>query len=354
MTKHDKCGHPAYNTWHQMVARCYKPKSSHYSYYGGRGITVCARWRESFQAFWDDIGSTWKEGLSLDRIDNNGNYSPENCRWATHKEQMRNMRRNLTIDTPKGPMLLVEAVAISGIQRMTLKKRLQRGWPAERLFDKPRKMVAAATAASLILSGCASTRDLNYAAQLESYRLTISSQREVEVARAKAEEARYVAMATIAERADAQTKSMALFALALSGRGEAQAQNVAVQLPTIPRTQEDRALAWASIFAGPTTALVSSYFGYRLGQVQSNNQAQTTQASYAALVAFKPAPPSSLPTSSVITTNNITSTYDLWNRDGFVNVGGAGQQAPTTATQDNSPVVVVPPVFNVPVIVPGP
>jgi len=204
------------------------------------------------------------------------------------------------------------------------------------------------------LTGCATTLDPNYAMQLESYRLTITSQREVDVARANAEAARYAAMAQIAERADPQSKQVALFMLALSGRNEASTKPVEVHLPRIPETAEDRALKWATVFAGPTTALVSSYFGYQLGKVQSNNQAQTTQASYAALVAFKPAPPSSLPTSSVITTNNITSTYDLWNRDGFVNVGGAGQQAPTTATQDNSPVVVVPPVFNVPVIVPGP
>src|SRR4029077_5707646 len=119
-------------------------------------------------------------------------------------------------------------------------------------------MRAIAIAAAVCLAGCQTTLDPNYAIQLESYRLTITSQQNVEIAKARAEEARYNAMAQIAERSDAQTKSMAILALALGGRGEAQAQNVAVQLPRIPETQEDRALKWAAIFSGPTTALVSS------------------------------------------------------------------------------------------------
>ena len=205
----------------------------------------------------------------------------------------------------------------------------------------------------LVLAGCQTTLDPNYALQLESYRLTISSQQNVEIARARAEEARYNAMAQIAERSDAQTKSMALFALALSGRGEASTRPVEVVLPRIPETQEDRALKWAAIFSGPTTALVSSYFGYQLGKVQSNNQAQTTQASYAALAAFKPVPQPLLPTT--INTTNIRTDNDIWNRDGFVLVGGPGQQAPTTGTQDNSPVTIVPPVVPiVPVVVTNP
>lgn len=211
----------------------------------------------------------------------------------------------------------------------------------------------------IALTGCATTLDPNFSVQMEAYRLTITSQREVDVAKARAEEARYQAMAVIAERSDAQTKSMALLALALSGRGEVSTRPIEVQLPQIPKTQEDRALQWAAVFAGPTTALISSYFGYQLGKTQSNNQASTTQASYAALVAFKPVQQPFVPTTSTV--NNITtnSQTDLWNRDGFVNVGGAGQQAPTSATQDNSPVtpivpvVIVPPVFSpVPVVTP--
>ena len=204
---------------------------------------------------------------------------------------------------------------------------------------------------TVLLAGCQTTLDPNYAIQLESYRLTITSQQNVEIARARAEEARYNAMAQIAERSDGPTKSMAILALALSRGGEASAKSVEVHLPRIPETQEDRALKWASVFAGPTTALVTSYFGYQLGKVQSNNQAATTQSSYAALVSMKPAPFQPLPTTDSHNIINTTTTTDAWvtNRDGLVVIGGA---QPTTGQQDNSPIAVIPPVFAPVVVVP--
>jgi hypothetical protein len=202
--------------------------------------------------------------------------------------------------------------------------------------------------AVLTLVGCQTTLDPNYALQLESYRLTIASQQNVEIARARTEEARYNAMAQIAERSDGPTKSMAILALALGGKGEQPTRAVEVQLPRIPETQEDRALKWAAIFSGPTTALVSSYFGYQLGKVQSNNQAQTTQSSYAALVSMKPAPYNPLP--STVNQTWTTTDTNAWitNRDGLVVVGGA---QPTSGNQDNSPVAIVPPVVVTPVVV---
>jgi hypothetical protein len=213
------------------------------------------------------------------------------------------------------------------------------------------KLVVAIVA--LTLAGCQTTLDPNYAIQLESYRLTITSQQSVEIARANAEAARYHAMAQIAERADPSTKSMAILALALGGRGgDASTKPVEVHLPRIPETQEDRALKWASVFAGPTTALVTSYFGYQLGKTQSNNQAQTTQASYAALVAFKPQPVDwSKAPGSTYTNIVTTNTADVTNRDGLVVVGGDGTLRPEVV----SPVVVVPPVVPiVPVVVTNP
>lgn len=205
----------------------------------------------------------------------------------------------------------------------------------------------------LCLGGCQTTLDPNYAIQLESYRLTITSQQQVEMAKARAEEARYNAMAAIAERADPNTKSMAILALALSRSGEAVARAVEVALPRIPETQEDRALKWAAVFAGPVTAVATGYFGYRLGQTQSNNQANTTIASYNTLASFKPVPVDFTkipPTTVNTTTTTYTNNNDIHNRDGFVVTGG---QAPTNPTQDNStrPIAVVPPVFNVPVVI---
>lgn len=93
-TKHGMRKAPEYNSWDAMIQRCCNPNTKRYHYYGGRGITVCERWRNSFENFYADMGPKPTPKHSIDRINNDGNYEPGNCRWATQSEQNFNTRRS--------------------------------------------------------------------------------------------------------------------------------------------------------------------------------------------------------------------------------------------------------------------
>jgi hypothetical protein len=89
-------GHPLYKIWRGMIDRCENPNVHNYQYYGARGISVCKEWRVDFMAFYNwAIASGYKTGLSIDRIDVNANYCPENCRWATAIQQANNKRNSI-------------------------------------------------------------------------------------------------------------------------------------------------------------------------------------------------------------------------------------------------------------------
>lgn len=134
----DDAPHAAeYRAWCAMRARCYHRTHRHYANYGGRGIVVCERWRESFANFYADMGPKPSPQHSIDRIDSNGNYEPENCRWATRAEQNRNSRHNHLI-TFNGETLCLTAWAERiGIKRATLDDRLRSGWSIEKALTTP-------------------------------------------------------------------------------------------------------------------------------------------------------------------------------------------------------------------------
>lgn len=135
---HGMRGTPIYSSWDSMVQRCTNPKSAHYRNYGGRGISICPEWRD-FKAFhaWA-IANGWSEGLEIDRRDNNGNYEPGNCRWATHAENNRNKRNNRLLTYRDQAKTIAEWSALTGLQFKTIQGRLDTlGWNAEKTLITP-------------------------------------------------------------------------------------------------------------------------------------------------------------------------------------------------------------------------
>lgn len=113
-----------YSVWYGMLNRCYNTHEQNYKYYGGRGIKVCDRWRKSYRNFWEDMG-TRPTGYTLDRIDNNGDYEPGNCRWATRSQQQRNTRLNRNLTLNGQTRCLSEWAAIIGIDPVSLRQRVR-------------------------------------------------------------------------------------------------------------------------------------------------------------------------------------------------------------------------------------
>lgn len=128
-----------YNIYYNMRKRCENENAVNYENYGGRGITVCDLWRNSYEAFSDWAHRNgYTDKLTLDRIDSNGNYSPDNCRWVTYKEQGLNTRANNRITFNGETLTVTEWADKLGIKRATLCTRLKTyGWPVERALTEP-------------------------------------------------------------------------------------------------------------------------------------------------------------------------------------------------------------------------
>lgn len=122
-----------YNAWRGMRARCSRPKINGYERYGGRGIRVCDRWQNSFEAFFSDMGTKPSPAHTLDRINSDGHYEPGNVRWATPEQQDRNRRTNRLVVIRGKSMILADAIRQYGARsKMTIRRRLRTGWDAEK------------------------------------------------------------------------------------------------------------------------------------------------------------------------------------------------------------------------------
>lgn len=129
ITTHGKTKDDLHHVWENLKDRCLNPNSSVWSLYGGRGITVCDEWKDNYEAFdeWARANG-YEKGLSLDRIDNDGNYEPTNCRWATAKEQCRNRSNNRILTIDGKSHCVSEWAEIVGMNPSTIVTRLRRGW----------------------------------------------------------------------------------------------------------------------------------------------------------------------------------------------------------------------------------
>lgn len=128
------------NLWKHMIHRCYNPRYRNYKWYGARGVRVCERWRLSPAAIYEDVGDRPTPKHSLDRIDNDGDYCPENCRWATQKQQRRNTTKNHLVTYMGETKCITDWASDLGITVSALKYRL-RHWGAEMAFSGKRHAV---------------------------------------------------------------------------------------------------------------------------------------------------------------------------------------------------------------------
>lgn len=138
--KHGLSNSPEHIAWQRMKQRCYDPHDKRYARYGGRGIRVCAEWRDDFLAFLRAIGPRPTPKHSLDRINNDGDYAPENCRWATAAEQARNRggdRANVWLTHAGVTLCVVDWARRTGLTRQQIENRLRKGWTAERALTEP-------------------------------------------------------------------------------------------------------------------------------------------------------------------------------------------------------------------------
>jgi len=125
---HKKSGTHLYRVWQGMKARCNNPRNHRYNRYGGRGIKVCSEWENNFESFYSWANTNgYQDDLTIDRIDNDGNYTPGNCRWASRRTQSRNRSSNVLVEHKREKMTLIQLSEETGVPYSTLSARHDRG-----------------------------------------------------------------------------------------------------------------------------------------------------------------------------------------------------------------------------------
>ena len=140
-TKHGDTGSRLYQIWAAMKRRCYNPNTAYYEIYGGRGVTVCESWQNyvPFKEWAYSVGYT--DTLTLDRIDCDGDYTPNNCRWISIQEQQRNRRNNRRYEYNGNYYTVQEIAAMTGLKPRTVQGRIEQGWPIEKVIETPLKIM---------------------------------------------------------------------------------------------------------------------------------------------------------------------------------------------------------------------
>lgn len=136
--KHGLKKHRLFAVWNDMKQRCFNPNCYAHKDYGGRGISVADEWKDDFLCFYKwAMNNGYRQGLTIDRIDNSKGYSPDNCRWATIKEQSNNRRSNRNITYKGQTRTLAQWSEELGMNFFTLRDRLDSGWSIEKAFTQP-------------------------------------------------------------------------------------------------------------------------------------------------------------------------------------------------------------------------
>lgn len=133
LAKHLLSRHPSYRSWVDMISRCSDPRDKDFKDYGARGIRVCERWADC-AAFVEDMGAR-PPAMTLDRVDHNGNYEPDNCRWATQIQQARNRRSTVLLTFNGKTQCAKDWATETGLRYQTLLSRLKAGWPVARALS---------------------------------------------------------------------------------------------------------------------------------------------------------------------------------------------------------------------------